>query len=123
MADEQGVLSINGHALAQRMAGEPPNNHDRRHGFALVNVLPEKVFRQEHIASSINIPEGSEDEFERRFDKDKEIIVYCASEQCDASPKAAKELARRGFRRVRDYEAGMSDWKRAGRELERAASG
>ncbi len=30
-----------------------------------------------HIPGSINIPQGNEDEFERRFAKDKEIIVYC----------------------------------------------
>jgi rhodanese-related sulfurtransferase len=119
MADE-GVTTIDGHAIEQRLTGEPPNNHDRHHGYALVNVLPPSAFEAEHIPNSINIPRGREAELEARFDKDKEIILYCASEECDASPAVARDLVRRGFTAVRDYEAGLRDWKERGRAIEGA---
>ena len=85
------------------------NNEDRHRGFALVNVLGEGAFAMAHIPGSINIPHGNEDVFERRFAKDKEIIVYCPSPDCPASDKVAAVLVTRGFRRVYDYAGGLSD--------------
>ena len=100
--------------MEQRLEREKPDNEDRKSGYALVNVLDPDVFEQEHIPNSINIPKKRIDEFEQRFDKSKEIIVYCASPECTASPDTARELADRGFVNVFDYEKGMSDWKDAG---------
>lgn len=80
--------------------------------FALVNVLSEEQFEQEHIPGSINIPlDQVEEEFPRRFDEDDDIVVYCASHSCQASPKAAEKLEAMGFTDVKDYEGGLSDWK------------
>lgn len=104
--------------LRERLKSEQPDNEDPRSGYALVNVLGADAFREQHIPGSINIPKGEEEEFERRFEKDKEIIVYCASPDCDASPTVARELADRGFDSIRDYEAGMSEWKEAGYPVE-----
>lgn len=89
------------------------DNGDPEEGVALVNVLGADMFEQKHIPLSINIPADELDGFERRFSKDKRIIVYCASKDCDASPRAAKALAKRGFSRVFDYVGGMDDWERA----------
>jgi rhodanese-related sulfurtransferase len=100
--------------LLRRLTDEPPANEDAKEGYALVNVLAPEAFAREHIPNSINIPKGNEDEFERRFDRDKPIIVYCASPDCDASPTVAKRLIALGFREVFDYEGGMSDWKQGG---------
>jgi rhodanese-related sulfurtransferase len=50
---------------------------------------------------------------EERFDPGKEIIVYCASRDCDASTRVARELTNRGYHRIVDFEAGMSAWKAA----------
>jgi len=103
--------------LAQKLERTAPNNEHRREGYALVNVLERAQFDRARIPGSTNIPHGEEDAFEKRFDKDKEIVVYCASEQCKASEEAARELARRGFRRVLDYEAGLRGWQEAGHPL------
>ena len=113
---------IEGPELADRLERIAPDNEHRRNGFALVNVLPREDFARARIPGSTNIPRGQEDVFEKRFDKDKEIIVYCASRQCDASEKAARELVRRGFRRVVDYEAGLREWRDAGHPLAGAQS-
>jgi rhodanese-related sulfurtransferase len=101
--------TIDRNDLEQRMAAHSLNNQDRRRGFALVNVLGEGAFAMAHIPGSINIPHGTEDVFERRFAKDKEIIVYCAS-----SDKVAAALVTRGFRRVYDVAGGLSDWQQGG---------
>jgi rhodanese-related sulfurtransferase len=112
------IQTLSREELRDRLRSEQPENEDPRSGYALVNVLGEDAFREEHIPASINIPKGEEDEFERRFEKSKEIVVYCASPDCDASPSVARNLAERGFENVLDYEAGMSEWKDAGYPVE-----
>ena len=114
---QTGFSTITLDELERRLATTPPDNENRSVGYALVNVLKAEAFEDEHIPNSINIPAGEEDRFEQRFNKDKNIVVYCASPSCDASPKAARALADRGFRHVYDYEAGMSEWKNAGNEI------
>ena len=111
------VETLSADELEQRLEQEAPDNDDRSEGYALVNVLGEESYEREHIPDSINIPQGEEDAFERRFSRDKEIIVYCASRDCDASPKAARELVRRGFTNVTAFAAGMKGWKSAGGDL------
>jgi rhodanese-related sulfurtransferase len=103
--------------LEGRLKTQHPDNRNPREGFALINVLGADSYEKEHIAGSINIPAEEIDEFERRFEKDKEIVVYCASPECSASPKAAAELSGRGFRRVLDYEGGMRAWKNADHDI------
>lgn len=89
---------------------------------AVVNVLDKDAFLERHIPGSANIPVGDA-LFESRVEKlaggkDRPVVVYCASDTCDASPKAAEKLDRAGFERVYDYEGGMEAWKQAGNEVE-----
>lgn len=109
---------ISAEQLERRLEHESPDNDDPSDGYALVNVLGGQSFEREHIPASINIPQGDEDAYERRFSRDKEIIVHCASRDCDASDKAARELARRGFTHVERFTAGIKGWKSVGGELE-----
>ena len=79
------------------------------------------MYRKAHIPGSKNLPVGTED-FEKEVEemaggKDKEVVVYCADQECDASPKAARKLEEAGFQNVSDYEGGTDDWKQAGLEL------
>ena len=115
---QERLTTIDGEELKRRYDLEKPDNEDRHEGYALVNVLDSGSFEREHIPHSINIPKGHEEEFERRFGKDKEIVVYCASFECDASPTVASWLAEKGFTAVRDYEGGMGDWKVSGNPVE-----
>ncbi len=81
----------------------------------LVNVLPEEAFRQGHIPGSLNVPvqrAGFVDAVERvAGGRDRTIIVYCASLECQASPTAARMLDEAGFPDVIDYEVGMQGWR------------
>lgn len=77
----------------------------------LVNVLDEDHFEEAHIPGSMNIPlDQLEDEADERLDRDQEVIVYCASEECGASDKAWELLDDMGFD-VKDYAQGTAGWQ------------
>ena len=82
--------------------------------FVLINVLAPEYFKKKHIRTSVNVPVQDDDfvsQVERiAGDKNREVVVYCASFDCDASPKAAKKLEDAGFSHVFDYEGGTKDW-------------
>jgi len=81
----------------------------------VINVLEEKYFKKEHLPESINIPEGSEtflEAVEKELgSKTDPVVVYCASLECDASPKAARKLEDAGYTQVYDFEGGVKEWK------------
>lgn len=89
-------------------------NEQQHEDFVLINVLPRDSFNESHIRTSVNVPHGRDD-FTEAVEamagrKDRKIVVYCASFDCDASPKAAKKLEAAGFTKVYDYEGGTKDW-------------
>ena len=76
----------------------------------VINVLPPEKFRNRHIPDTINIP-VDEDDFVQKVEaaagsRDRPVVVYCASEGCDASENAAEKLDQAGFRQVYDYVGG-----------------
>ncbi|MGE0352835.1 MAG: rhodanese-like domain-containing protein, partial [Gemmatimonadales bacterium] len=90
---------------------------DQNQDLILVNVLSRKEFEKDHIPGSHNIPKDEKD-FVQQVEKlagtkDRHIVVYCASKDCQASPTAAKKLTDAGFRNVTDFEGGMAEWKKA----------
>jgi rhodanese-related sulfurtransferase len=95
--------------------------------FRLLNVLPEDAFQQEHIPGSENIPVERHDFLEQlreeSRDPNERIVVYCADQACQASPKAAMMLEEAGFNNVMDYEGGMEAWKQAGNPVQTGAAG
>lgn len=89
-------------------------NEQQHEDFVLINVLPQKAFNESHIRTSVNVPH-QRDDFTEMVEtiagrKDRKIVVYCASFDCDASLKAAKKLEAAGFTKVFDYEGGTKDW-------------
>jgi len=89
------------------------NETDAR-DFVLINVLAPEHFNQQHIRTSVNVPVQSDDfvsQVERiAGDKNRDVVVDCASFDCDASPRAADKLDQAGFPHVFDYEGGTKDW-------------
>lgn len=104
--------------LENRLAEEKPDNEDRWQGYALVNVLDHASYVEKHIPGSVNIPKGEEEQFEERYDKGKEIFLYCASADCAASSEVADRLSKAGFTNVYCFEGGMKDWLDAGNEVD-----
>jgi len=87
----------------------------------LVDVLSPTSYRREHVPGAVNIPLNSSDFVlrvqERAGSKDRLIVVYCASADCDASERAAAALERAGFTNVRDFEGGLEEWADVGKSV------
>ncbi len=90
-------------------------NGRRHEDFVLINVLPPEEFNQEHIRTSVNVPQGDPnftDMVEKvAGNKERPIVVYCAGFDCPASSDAAKKLDEAGFQYIYDYEGGTEDWR------------
>jgi len=107
------VQKIDRETLKQKM--------DRGDDFHLVEVLQPGPYNKAHIKGAINIPFTKMGERAREtFEKDDEIVVYCADTECQASPRAAEKLDAMGYVHVYDYEAGKADWMDAGYPVESA---
>jgi len=91
----------------------------------LINALGADSFRVKHIPGSVNIPAGKVEEIAEQIlpDKNQEIIVYCSSPSCTASPNAAKKLIELGYTNVSDFEAGLTGWLKEGFRLVRTDGG
>jgi rhodanese-related sulfurtransferase len=88
---------------------------DQRDDLTLVNTLPAEAFQKTRIPDAINVPLESGD-FIARVEqkaggKSKPVVVYCASEKCDSSEKAASKLEAAGFTDVFRYTGGFTAWQ------------
>ncbi len=85
---------------------------DQKDDFKLVMVLGDWQPRAMHIPCSLNIsaPEIAHE----MLDLDDEIVVYCSNESCAASVIAYNQLTAHGYKHVRRYAGGISDWEEAG---------
>jgi rhodanese-related sulfurtransferase len=85
----------------------------------LVEALPRRYYDSGHLPTAQPLPP---DEYERALalvpDKDKPIVVYCASVTCRNSHQAAAFLTMRGYRNVAVYAGGKQDWTEAGLRLD-----
>jgi len=86
---------------------------EKNNGVVVINVLDNSYYDDCHIAGSINIPLRDIDRCEKEFDKDTEIVLYCAHYLCTASMDALKRLRELGFTKVHVFEAGMAGWYQA----------
>jgi rhodanese-related sulfurtransferase len=81
----------------------------------LVNTLKAESFEKTRIPGAVNIPLENED-FVARVEqqaggKDKPVVVYCASQECNSSEKAAEELENAAFTEVTDFAGGFKAWQ------------
>ena len=100
-------------------AEELKEKMDDGEDFTLINVLTEESYKNEHIPGSINIPYQDIAKHYKELDKDKDIIVHCSDEFCDASSIAYDKLKKLGFDKVIDFEGGIEEWKENGFHLEK----
>ena len=96
------VETITAEALHERLAG---NNKP-----TVINVLDKQHYDEKHIKDSINIPLGQLENTVADWEKDREIVVYCASYECKASETAFHKLKKLGFTNVKAYEGGTKEW-------------
>ena len=81
-------------------------------GAQLLEVLPERDYRAEHLPGALNIPmdELTEERARATLDDDRPVVVYCYDTQCDLSARAAALLEAYGFDDVYDYTASKAAW-------------
>lgn len=85
----------------------------------ILDVLPQDHYMHEHIKGAISLPYETIDEAHcRMFNKEQDLVVYCASTQCHASEMAAEMLDKMGFEHVYDYAEGLEGYKAAHLPLE-----
>ena len=94
----------------------PVDTEGARHlqagGAQLLEVLPAKAFREEHLPGAVNIPmrELTDERARAELDVDRPVVVYCYDTQCDLSARAAARLEQAGFGEVYDYTGSKAAW-------------
>ena len=92
-----------------------------RAGTVVVDVLPESVFREEHLPGAVNIPlQTFTPEQVERYDHADKLVVYCFDQHCDLSARAASRLDHLGFEQVHDLIGGRAAWTALGLPTEGA---
>jgi rhodanese-related sulfurtransferase len=93
---------------------------ERGDAFVLIDALAPMSFAHSHLPGAINLPpEWVDERGPRRIpDLDTEVVVYCTSSTCDSSVLVSERLIELGYRNVRHYVEGKSDWLEAGLPLE-----
>lgn len=88
----------------------------------LVEALPEKYYADKHLPGALHMPHDRVDELAPALlpDKSAEVVVYCASRQCQNSHIAARRLAALGYSNIAVYADGKQDWDEAGLPFESA---
>jgi rhodanese-related sulfurtransferase len=88
--------------------------------FVLVDALAPMSYARSHLPGAINLPfEWVDERGPRRIpDLGTEVVVYCVDADCDSSVMVGERLVQLGYRNVRHYVGGKSDWVDAGLPLE-----
>lgn len=106
----QTLTAITADELKEALEGDHPP--------VVINTLGPDAYRARHIPGSINVPTDHIDRVKDLVpNKDESIVVYCANEDCTASPEAAQKLEEMGYSNVVDFEAGYAGWRQAGYPL------
>ena len=86
----------------------------------LLDVRPADMFAAEHIKGAINIPLVELVSKLATLPKDKTLVTYCGDLTCGLAPKAALELAQKGFK-VMELVGGIDVWNKKGFPVEKKA--
>lgn len=91
-------------------ADQLKNKIDTIADLIIINVLSEETYIDCHITGSINIPYDRLIETVSSWEKDKDIVVYCAQNSCSKSHQAYELLIDMGFIHVYEYQGGIKEW-------------
>ncbi len=76
----------------------------------VINVLPTILYDDCHITGSVSAPLREIVDIAQSWQRDRNIIVYCALDECDAGEKAYILLSCMGFTNILDYKGGIKEW-------------
>ena len=86
----------------------------------LVDVRTPEAFAAAHLPTALNIPLADLVSKLNTLPKNKTIVTYCSNLTCALAPKAALELARKGFK-VQQLMGGIATWQEQGFPVEKKA--
>ncbi|MEK7858662.1 MAG: rhodanese-like domain-containing protein [Elusimicrobiota bacterium] len=86
----------------------------------LLDVRSPEAFAAAHLPTALNIPLADLVSKLNTLPKNKTIVTYCANLTCALAPKAALELARKGFK-VQELMGGIATWQEQGFPVEKKA--
>ena len=94
---------------------------DRHESFVLLETLSPEHFQHVHLPGAHNAPPDRVKELAPVLIPNKltEVVTYCAGPTCEASARAARQLAALGYTNVRYYAGGKQDWTAARLPVER----
>lgn len=87
----------------------------------VVDVRPAEEFAAGHIAGAVSMPLGELTERIADLPSDAMVVAYCRGPYCVLSAEAVRRLRAAGVPAQR-LEAGVDDWRRAGRSIESGAA-
>lgn len=105
------VKTITKEQLERRLRADP--------NLQVVNVLEPQYHYLGSIRGSKLIPLSTLSNNLPQLDKNRDVILYSASYECNASHQAALKLTLRGYK-VQVYEGGIQEWKKAGLPTEKS---
>ncbi len=93
---------------------------DREENFTLIEVSPKTDYERAHLPQAINIPLDDISLMVPRLVPNlyEGLVVYCAGPDSDLSQRAAELLVSLGYKDVKHYAGGKSDWINAGLPVE-----
>ena len=89
---------------------------DRGDDFKLVMTLGVLAFQGKHIPGSIDLHEP--ETLLSELDPEEHIVVYCSDRLCPASVMAYNYLEAQGYKYVRRFSGGLTEWEAAGYPLQ-----
>lgn len=88
--------------------------------YQIIDVRSSDQYDEGHIPGALNIPLVDLPKMLSKIPKDKTIVTYCGSITCQLAPKAALELAQKGFK-VMDLHGGLKEWTNYGYPVEKTS--
>jgi rhodanese-related sulfurtransferase len=90
----------------------------------LVDSRTPEEYAAGHIPGALNVPLASPDralaDLVARYPVGQPLVVYCEGGDCQTSTALAKLLHDKGFRDIKVYQGGWTDWNSAGLPTEAA---
>ncbi|MEO6712074.1 MAG: rhodanese-like domain-containing protein [Mycobacteriales bacterium] len=95
-----------------------------RGSLTLIEALSEMHYAAGHLPGARHVPDALTVDLAASVapDKAQTVVVYCSGPSCGRSRVTGAAFERLGYRDVRVYEGGKSDWLSAGLPLTAAAA-
>lgn len=114
---QTAITAVDYFAAKLQFEATPHGIKQGRDQYFLLDVRDAAAFADEHIPGATNIPLTELSARAATLPKDKILVTYCWHHDCASAPKAALELAQKGYV-VKDLCGGIKAWKDAGFEVE-----